>query len=133
MLEKINKLITAADKMYPLTKDYLDSDSLHVTYESNGEVVGFIWAGLMCNGTIAYVDNFVVHPEYQNSDIGQRLATDLFSLAKRRGVKEVIATIKHDEHLAPCVAVCEKHGLLPVKTNYSYLHSFMSDMRGLDG
>lgn len=62
----------------------------------NGYLAGFVWAGLMANGKIAYVDKVMVHPEMSDMGVLPALYKELFAAALRRGVKQAFGFIRHD-------------------------------------
>jgi N-acetylglutamate synthase-like GNAT family acetyltransferase len=64
-----------------------------------GKLVGFVWAGLMANSKIAYVDKVMVDPEYS----GKRLVLPslykkLLELAIKRGVRDMFGFIRQDQY-----------------------------------
>ncbi len=69
-----------------------------VAYADDGSLMGFIWAGLMCKNTVAYIDKFAVDPAYAGKGVGHALQMELFRQGAKRGVRRGLGVIKHDEY-----------------------------------
>lgn len=95
MLAEINNLLSKHG-IHPVTASHLTEPN--VIELKDGKVIGFIWMGLMAEGTIGYIDKFVVHPDYRAQGVGYKLAQSLLECAKELGVKEVFGYIKQDEN-----------------------------------
>lgn len=63
-----------------------------------GELIGFVWGGLMGNNSLCYVDKVMVHPQYSDQGVLPRLYKELFKIALKRGVKQAFGIIRHDEY-----------------------------------
>lgn len=70
---------------------------------ATGELVGFLYCGLLAEGKIAYMDKVVIDPNHHKQGILLELYKELFKEAYRKGVREVIGFIRQDEfHVASC-------------------------------
>lgn len=77
----------------------------------SGELIGFIWCGLMAKNTLAYVDSFVVHPTLAGKGVGTALLLELQKRLSRAGVVKVFGAIKQDEFHDKSAMNCLKMGM----------------------
>lgn len=75
-----------------------------VAYNDEGETVGFIFVGMMCNNNHAYCDKLVVSSEYNKKGVGKALCEQAFIEAIRRGAQTCTAVVRQDEYF-PAVAM----------------------------
>lgn len=64
----------------------------------NGDIAGFVWAGLMAKNKVAYVDKAMVHPDYSMHGVLPKLYLELMHIGIRRGVKQVFGIIRQDQY-----------------------------------
>ena len=48
----------------------------------------------MANGTMCYIDRFIVHPDHRNTGVAKELRTKMYEELKHRGVKHVLGFIR---------------------------------------
>lgn len=97
-LPAINYLLNKYGKM-SVSDSYINKKDVALQVrEESGELIGFIWCGLMANGTIAYIDKFCIDPEYTHRGIGLLLAKYLQQVLHKRKVKSVFGLIKQDKY-----------------------------------
>lgn len=72
--------------------------ALQARHNDTGELVGFLWCGLMAKNKIGYIDKFTVSPEFSKHGIGNLMALRLLQELVKIGVKQVFGIIKHDEY-----------------------------------
>jgi N-acetylglutamate synthase-like GNAT family acetyltransferase len=93
-----------------MPEEFLNSRDICLVAETGGKVAGYIWAGLMARNTFAYVAGFAVDPTLSKQGIGERLAKELLRVARMKGVKSFVATIKQDKYHDQCAVNCLKAG-----------------------
>lgn len=94
-----------------------------------GELVGFVYCGLLAEGKVAYMDKVTIDPMHHKKGILISLYSELFKRAYRRGVKEVTGFIRHDEyHNASCVQAL-KMGLGADALSYTYVRAQLEFMK----
>ena len=69
-----------------------------VAYADSGELIGFVWAGLMAGNKVAYVDKVAVAPGYTGKGVCQALYKEAIKLGAKVGVKEVQGIIRRDQY-----------------------------------
>jgi N-acetylglutamate synthase-like GNAT family acetyltransferase len=69
-----------------------------VAVTDEGQIIGFVWAGLMAQNKVAYLDKFTIHPEYAKKGVGQKLALKALEIGKKLGVQDVFGIIKRDAY-----------------------------------
>lgn len=100
-LAAINELMKAYAKTADMAvaEHHINSrDVALVAREPEGSVVGFLWMGLMACNRIAYLDKFVVHPDYARQGVGKLMALRMYDIGRNLGVKDVFGVIRRDEH-----------------------------------
>lgn len=94
-----------------------------------GELVGFIWAGMLAENRVVYMDKVAIDPNHHKQNILIALYKELFKIAYNKGVKEVTGFIKHDEyHIAGCKQAL-KMGLGADATSYTYVRAQLEFMK----
>lgn len=100
-----------------------------------GELIGFVWCGMLAKGTVAYMDKVAVDPEYAGKGVIHALYKELFKVAYSRGVREVIGFVRQDQyHLKSCKAAL-KMALGGDKESYTHVFAdlnFMKSELGLE-
>ncbi len=62
----------------------------------SGELIGFIWCGIMAGGKVGYIDHFCVKPEHAKSGVGKGLIEQILLEAKARKIKHLISNTAND-------------------------------------
>lgn len=125
MVNSINTLLHNHG-LIPITKDFLTNKDLWVIAKRDNQVVGFIWGGKMANGTMLYIDRFVVHPEYKNQGIAKYLREVLYLLAKGAGIKEVHGVIRHSKYRDAATINSLKMAIGFDPAPYTFVHAQMA-------
>lgn len=95
----------------------------------SGELIGFVWCGLLAKGTVAYMDKVAVDPDHTGKGVINALYTELFKIAYKKGVKEVIGFVRHDNyHLKSCKAAL-KMALGGDKESYTHVFADLNFMK----
>lgn len=101
-LPGIQALMGAYDK-FQVESCHINHRDIALVAEHEHTIVGFVWVGLMAKNTMGRVDKFAVRPEYSRRGVGEALGRELLCEAKKRGVKYLSASIRHDQyHNASC-------------------------------
>jgi N-acetylglutamate synthase-like GNAT family acetyltransferase len=108
-----------------------------VAVTDDGQIVGFVWAGLMAQNKVAYLDKFVVHPEHAGKKVGHALALKAFEIGKKLGVQDVFGIIKrdayHDKSAINALKMAFSADREPytfVRTNLDFMMSELEDKNG---
>lgn len=122
MLQYGNKMIV--EETHLNKKDI----ALQARLES-GELIGFLWCGLMANNTIAYMDKVAVDPAHTGNGVINALYIELFRIAYKKGVRTVIGFVRQDEyHLKSCKAAL-KMGLGGDAISYTHVYADLNFMK----
>lgn len=101
----------------------------------SGELIGFLYCGLMANNTIAYIDKVAIDPSHTGKGVINAMYKELFKIAYSKGVKSVFGFIRHDEyHLKSCKAAL-RMGLGGDPVSYTHVFAnlnFMKSELGLE-
>lgn len=98
-LNEIQVLLGKYDNIMQVNSEHLNNYDVALQARlDSGELVGFIWCGLMANKTLGYVDKFVVDPKYANQKVGLLLCQTLTKTLLTLGIKEAIGYIRQDEY-----------------------------------
>lgn len=90
LMQKYGKMV--------VTESLLNSRDIAIQARlDSGELVGFLWCGLMAKGTIGYLDKFCVDPSYAKQGVGNALALALKTELVKRRVHSVFGLIKQDK------------------------------------
>lgn len=103
-------VLTTKYGLESVSDDFVNTRDICLVFEEDSRIKGYIWAGLMARNTFAYVCGFVVDPQFAKQRIGERLAKELLRVARMKGVKSFVATIKQDKHHDKCAVNCLKAG-----------------------
>ena len=90
--------------------EFINSRDICLVADIGGKIGGYIWAGLMARNTFAYVCGFTVDPQYSKQRVGENLAKELLRVARMKGVRSFVATIKQDKYHDQCAVNCLKAG-----------------------
>lgn len=63
-----------------------------------GQLIAFMWAGLMGNDKVAYIDKVAVMPSRTGEHVVKQLYLEAMRLGKKRGVQEVFGIVRHDQY-----------------------------------
>lgn len=96
--------------------------------DAEGKVVGFVWAGLMANDTVAYVDKVSVAPECAKKQVSQALYKRLFEIALKRGVRQAFGIIRHDAYHDRAAMNALKMAFGADKEPYTYVSGDLMQM-----
>lgn len=96
---------------------------------ANGELVGFVWAGLMAQNTLAYIDKVAIRPDYAKQGVSQLLYHELFKLGARRGVKEVFGIIRQDQYHDKAAVNALKMAFGADSLPYTYVRAQMAHVQ----
>lgn len=126
----IKHLLGMYDKKLDITKAHLNKRDIALQARlSTGEIIGFVWCGLMANKTICYVDKAVVHPGYHHQGVLNKLYKELFKIAYSMGAKEVFAIIKQDKYHDASAVNCLRMAVGADTESYTYVLSTLDKMK----
>jgi len=94
----------------------------------NGEMAGFVWAGLMARNKIAYIDKVMVNPEYTSKGVLPLLYKELFRLGIARGVKTVFGIIRQDKYHDKAAKAALHMAFGGDSLPYTYVYADMAHM-----
>ncbi len=81
-----------------VTEDHINKRDISLQARIDGNLVGFVWGGLMAKNTIMYIDKVAVDPLYVKQGIVKVLYKELFKQALKLGVKQGFGIIKQDKY-----------------------------------
>lgn len=87
----------------------------------SGELVGFLWVGLMANNSLGYIDKFAVDSNYSGKKIGNQLAHAMLKEVNKRKVKQVFGIIKQDQYHDKSAINALKMAIRSDVTPYTYV------------
>lgn len=131
----IHLLMSRYGKM-SVNPEHLNSKDISLcARDGEGKLVGFVYVGLMAQGTVGYIDKFVVDPEYAGKGVGNALARAAFQAATKRGVREVFGVIRQDQYHEQSAVNALKMAFGAHKESYTYvcadLRHMASELRSL--
>lgn len=98
-LPAIDELLSKYDSIMRISPSYLNKRDVSLqARDESGKLVGFVWAGLLANRTLAYVDMAVIHPDHHHKGILLKLYRELFKICYSLGVKDMLGVIRHDQY-----------------------------------
>lgn len=121
-LDGINS-ICAKYGIKTVAPEYINSKDLSLVAKDGNKVVGFIWCGILCQGTKGYIDCFVVDPEYQGMGVGQLLAHKLLKVALKKGVRETFGIIAHGAYHDNSAMNALKMAMMAAPKTYTYVYA----------
>ncbi len=89
--------------------------------DEQGNLVAFMWAGLMANGTIAYIDKVICSPEHAGRGVVRALYLEALKIGAKRGVKEAFGIIRQDQYHDKAAANALKTAFGSDGYNYTYV------------
>lgn len=96
-LPAVVQLLQQSGKMFIEDSHFNATDIALQARNDSGDLVGFVWCGLMCSGQLGYVDKLAVDLRHQGQGIGKLLTTALLRECVKRGVRKVITCIRQDQ------------------------------------
>lgn len=126
-LEGINQLLKDTGQYPILTENYIKYD-ISVVALDGAKVVGFIWAGLMANKKLAYIDMFTVDPEYASKGVGRELGNQLVKIAKGKRVDGIFAIISQNAYHDKSISSSFHIGLQPLPTPFTFVAGSVNKM-----
>lgn len=96
-INKINELLNIYG-FKTIDASYINPRDVALIAVDGPKVVGFIWLGLMRQNKSAYVDCFMVHPDYAHKKVGQQLCMKSLELSNKIGVESVFGIIAHSKY-----------------------------------
>lgn len=96
--------------------------------DDSGKLVGFLYIGLMAQGTVGYIDKFAVDPEYAGKGVGQLLAKEALKACLKRGVREVFGVIRQDQFHEKSAMNALKMAFSAHKEPYTYVSAQLQHM-----
>lgn len=119
---KVKELLDQFGKMVAVDENYFNDQDIALKVTDFGRVIGFFWAGVMANGTFAYADRAIIHPDYRNSGVFEQLCTAMVDVARDRGVKLAFTIIYKDSGFyKPSLNNALKAGFKQVPGDFSTL------------
>lgn len=129
-LSAIKNLLSLYGKKIEITPAHLNKRDISLQARlPSGELVGFVWCGLMANKTLAYVDKAVIHPDHHHQGILNTLYKALFKRAYELGIKEVFAIIRQDEYHDASAVNTLKMAVGADSLNYTYVVAKLDKMK----
>src|ERR1700743_1916476 len=118
----IASLCSLYGKKIEITPDHINKRDISLQARlSTGEIVGFLWCGLLANKTICYMDKVVIHPDFHHKQILNKLYTELFKIAYKLGIKQVFGVIRQDEYHDASAVQSLRMALGADATSYTYV------------
>lgn len=129
-LPAIQELMEKYNNKCVVTADHLNKRDIALQARlETGELIGFIWCGLLANNTVAYMDKVAVDPAHSGNGVIHALYEELFKMALAKGVKDVEGYIRHDDfHLKSCKAAV-RMGLGGDNLSYTRVYSSLNKMK----
>lgn len=98
-LGSIKDLLSMYGKKVEITSNHINKRDIALQARlETGELVGFVWGGMLANKTIGYLDKVVIHPDHHHKGILNLLYKELFKQAYQAGVREMFGIIRQDEY-----------------------------------
>jgi predicted GNAT superfamily acetyltransferase len=105
-----------------LTESHLNKKDLALQARTDsGELVAFMWAGFMANGTVVYIDKVVCRPDYSGSGVVRALYAEALRIGVSRGVREAFGIIRQDQYHDKAAANALKTAFGSDGYNYTYV------------
>lgn len=126
----IQHLMSMYDKKLDITAAHINKRDISLQARlATGELVGFVWCGLLANKTLCYMDKVVIHPDFHRKQILNELYTELFKIAYKMGVKQVFGIIRHDEYHDASGVQALRMGMGADKESYTYTFGNLDKMK----
>lgn len=93
---RINKLLHSYN-VPAIDSSHVNHRDVALVSESEDNINGFLWAGLMRQNKTAYLAYFTVSPEMSKQGVGAALAKECLQLFDKMGVQQAFGIIERDE------------------------------------
>jgi N-acetylglutamate synthase-like GNAT family acetyltransferase len=124
-LAKINSLLNTYG-LQTIDLTYINHRDVCLVAEVDGNIVGFVWAGLMRQNKAAYLDYFTVSKDHAKQGIGQALAAATLKHFARIGVERAFGVIERDEFHDRSAVNALKMGMFAQERPYTYVYGFVN-------
>lgn len=126
----IQHLMSMYEKKLDITRAHLNKRDIALQARlPSGELIGFIWCGIMANKTLCYMDKVIIHPDFHHNQILNALYQELFKIAYKMGIKQVFGIIRHDEYHDASGVQALRMGLGADKESYTYTFGNLDKMK----
>jgi len=126
-LTQINELCQTC-RWTGITQPFINKRDLSLVVIDENQVVGFMWVGLMANGTVGYQDWYLVHPDHARKGVGTELAKRMTSIAKKKGVDVLFAHVEPTPSHDKVLINSKKIGMKSMPNKYTMLIGLTKDM-----
>lgn len=113
-----------------ITPEHLNKKdiALQARLES-GELIGFVWCGLMANNTIGYVDLVTVDPTHTGRGVIHALYHELLVIAYNKGVRKAFGIIRHDQYHLKSAKAALRMAWGGDTSSYSHVYADLNFMK----
>lgn len=110
-LSAIKYLISKYSNRIEFEDNYINKNDIALQARSDtGELIGFVWVGLMAKNSFGYIDCLVVDPEFKGNKIAQGLLKAMLLESKKRKINRIFGVIAQDEFHDSCAISALKAG-----------------------
>lgn len=95
-VEKIQHLTSRYGMSMPATA--VNGTDVAIAAVDKGEVIGFLWIGLVADRNMGLVDFFTVDERYSKKGVGHQMAQKALRILKKKGVETVQGFIANDRY-----------------------------------
>lgn len=124
-IDQINQLLGSYG-LQTIDQSFVNHRDIALVAESEGQIVGFVWAGLMRQNKSAYLDYFTVSREHARQGVGHALARETLNRFKRMGVERAFGVIERDEFHDKSALNALKMGMYAQERPYTYVYGYVS-------
>ena len=111
-----------------LSSDFINKRDLSLVVVDDKKILGFMWVGIMANGTVGYQDWYLVHPELAGKGVGLALAQRMADVAKKKGVEILFAHVEPTPSAEKVLRNSEKIGMKVMPKQYTLLLGLTKEM-----
>lgn len=118
-LPGINNLLNFY-KLIPVTSDFVNKTDISLVGQTEqGEIIAFIYCGVMAKGKWSYVNYYTIHPDYVGLQISELGVAALRQEFSKRGIKRAVGIIERDQFHNASLSGAIKLGLKPNQPAYT--------------
>lgn len=124
-VDGINQLL-ASYGLQLIDQSYVNHRDVCLVAEIDGQIVGFLWAGLMRQNKTAYLDYFTVSREHAKKGVGNALALACLSKFHKMGVERAFGVIQRDEFHDKSAVNALKMGMYSQEKPFTYVYGYVA-------